>query len=193
MGKKKIHRTFTYLDDSPNDSVSQVVLKCRDVLWGIVQKISIQQDFEEVEEQAVVDDDLLGSMDLPSGFGGMKAGKSRKNKKRKRNAGNAISLPYPIHNGIILESNVCLIFGDAHCVLCPSLCSNCMQHAARSREAYVRVIGVGPTQPAGQFAIVQPLNTPLVFEISRDELHSIPPARFLEVGREAHRSLRCCY
>eukprot|EP01031_Cornospumella_fuschlensis_P037231 gene37231-45193_t len=182
MGKQKIKRSFTYLDEPPHTaSVSQVILQCRHVLWGIVQKISIQQEFVEVEEAVTVDQELLGSMDLPSGFG--TTSKNKKNKKRKRRMANPISLPSPVHNGIILESNVYLVFGHDQCDQCAVVCPQCLQHAPseRTREVYLRVIGVGPSQPAGQYAMVQPLNTPAIFEIPRSELRSIPPARFLEV------------
>lgn len=88
-------------------SSSQCRSIAREVLWGLVQRISDDADIEQVQEVAVAAIDTGDCEGLPISFGSAKSKKRRRESVKPAAAsGRAGKLPIPPYNGTLLEDHV---------------------------------------------------------------------------------------
>lgn len=147
MGKKG--KNNVYLEDH-GGSAAHLYNICRDVVWGIVQRTAADlEDYEQVEatEGQGLDDAAAVDAGLPMSFGA-----SKKRKRKAPRKSDDASLPCPKHNGIVPEDNICMLKDSS------------------GEWVLVKVLGVGPSSPRGQHAVVRRLCTDTSYEVQRQLL-----------------------
>eukprot|EP00981_Chlorochromonas_danica_P001631 scaffold351_cov162-Ochromonas_danica.AAC.16 len=156
---KGIRRRTVYLEDH-RGSVAHLVGACRDVLWGIVERVVQEQEQQEEEDYEQVSPEMLSSFDLPVTFG---SSRKLKRKPKRRNSGSrrrkgSVELPQPNRQHLLAEHNLAFY-----------------RSASRERREWlcVAILGIGPSLPPGEYAMVRPLLQSEVFEVPRAALRDL--------------------